>query len=164
VGKGDTLSLISSRYHSAPEAIMRMNALKSARALKLNSELIVPVPSARALAAGKADPFIERQSAQARRAGVVVRPEEEIPAGTQSSKATLASGTVKTEAVAGKTRVVYGVASGDTLWSISQRFDVSLGALREWNEALPPKGRSLKVGTPLTIWPGPKAELAAKAP
>lgn len=160
VVKGDTLSGIAHRYRSIPEAILRMNNLKSAKALRVNSELVVPVPSAKAVAQGKVDPALERQAAHARRSGLRVRPEEEVPAGTQSPKVLAASGSVKSEQVQGKTKVVYGVASGDTLWSIGQRFDVSVGDLRKWNEQLPKGRKGLKPGMALTVWPGPKAELA----
>ncbi|MBX7098369.1 MAG: LysM peptidoglycan-binding domain-containing protein [Myxococcaceae bacterium] len=159
VKKGDTLSAIAAQYHSATEAIMHLNGLKSARSLRVNNDLIIPVPSPAALKAGKDDPALTRQVAQARRAGVAAsRPQDEIPAGTQSAKAQAAQGTVKVDQVDGKKRVIYGIAPGDSLWSIGQRFDCSVGDLRNWNEQLA-TSRKLKVGAALTIWPGPKAEL-----
>lgn len=162
VKKGDTLSAISLQYASAPEAIMRVNGLRSARSLKLNSDLLVPVPSAAALKAGRADPQLERQIARARRAGLKTRPEDEVPAGTAVAKAsTAAAGTVVTEQVNGKTRVTYAVASGDSLWSIAQRFDCSVNELRGWNVNLTNARRGLRIGTQLLVWPGPKASLAA---
>jgi membrane-bound lytic murein transglycosylase D len=89
-----------------------------------------------------------------------VRPDEEGPAGTPSTRS-LASGTVKSEQIDGKTRVIYGVANGDTLWSIAQRFDCTVGALRSWNTGGPTRRHGLKPGVALTIWPGPRAELTA---
>lgn len=160
VKKGDTLSSIALAYKSAPEAIMRMNGIRSSRALKVNVELVVPVPSARSLKAGLADSALERQVARARRAGITqIRPEEEIPAGLVPERKFATNGTVKTEQVGGKTRVIYGVAPGDSLWSISMRFDCSVASLREWNRHLSPGIRNLRLGTALTIWPGPKARL-----
>ncbi len=161
VAKGDTLSLIASKYASAPEAIMRVNAIKSARSLRLGTELIIPVPSASALKAGRADPLIERQAARARRSGLVTRPEDEIPAGTQPATASAGSGSVTKEVVGGKTKVTYGVAGGDSLWSIAQKFDCTVVDLRNWNESLSQRTRGLKIGTALTVWPGPKADLSA---
>jgi LysM repeat protein len=64
--------------------------------------------------------------------------------------------------VGGKTRVTYGVAAGDSLWSLSQRFDCSMSDLRNWNEVLERGAKRMRIGTSLTIWPGPKAQLAAK--
>lgn len=158
VAKGDTLSAIALLHHSAPEAILRMNGLKSAKSLRVNSELIIPTPSARALKAGKPDPSFERQLAQARKSIAPVRPEDEVPAGAATGK-TVAQGTVAIEKVGAKTRVTYGVASGDTLWSISQRFDCAIADLKNWNEVLERGARRMRVGTSLIIWPGAKAKL-----
>lgn len=160
VSRGDTLSAIAARYHSAPEAIMRMNGLRSARALRVNAELVVPVPSGQARA-GRADPALERQVARARGAGLLaLRPEEEVPAGTQLKAP--AHGSVKRELVEGKTRVTYGVQSGDTLWGIAQRFNCSVEDLRKWNR-LPRGKRSLRAGMSLTLWPAaPPAKASAR--
>lgn len=162
VQKGDTLSKIALQYASAQEAIMRMNHLKSVRSLKLGSDLIVPVPSAQALKSGKTDVALERQVARARRSGLTaVRPEDEIPAGTQSAPAgkVAVGGSIAVQTVEGKKRVTYGVARGDSLWSIARRFDVHVSDLTTWNESLG-SGRGLKVGTSLTVWPGPAADLS----
>lgn len=159
VKKGDTLSAIATQHHSATEAIMHLNGLKSARSLRVGLDLIVPVPNDRMLKAGRDDAALARSVARARRSGVVAsRPQDEIPAGTQSQKAQAAQGTVAVENVSGKTRVTYGVAPGDSLWSISQRFDCSVTDLKNWNEHLA-KNRKLKIGLALTVWPGPKASL-----
>lgn len=161
VAKGDTLSKIALTYHSAQEAIMRMNGLTSARSLRLGTDLVVPVPSAAAMKAGKNDTALDRQIARARRSGLsAAKPEDEIPAGTQSgSGKTMTGGTVTVETVGGKTRVTYGVAKGDSLWTIARRFDVRVAELKTWNEVL--TSNRLKVGLALVVWPGPKAELGA---
>ena len=161
VAKGDTLSKITLAYHSAQEAIMRMNGLSSAKSLRVGTDLVVPMPSATALKAGRTDSSFERQVVQARRAGVVAtRPEDQVPAGAQTSATkTMTSGTVKVDKVEGKTRVTYGVANGDSLWTIARRFDVRVADLRSWNESLGSGGRGLKIGTVLVVFPGPAAEL-----
>ena len=131
VRKGDTLSRIALQYHSAPEAILQFNRLRSAKTLRINSELAIPVPSARALAEGGHG--LERQVARARAQGYVApAPDDEVPAGTRTGHArALAQGTVKSEVVDGKTRVQYGVQSGDSLWTIAQRFDVSVEQIQD---------------------------------
>ncbi len=161
VAKGDTLSGVATRYASAAEAIMRVNGIKSARSLRLGTDLLIPVPSAAALKAGKTDSVIERQVARARRSGLSTRAEDEVPAGAHML-GTAPAGEVKATQVGGKTRVTYGIASGDSLWSIAQRFDVSVSDLRNWNEALPRSANALKQGMALTVWPGPKANLSAR--
>jgi membrane-bound lytic murein transglycosylase D len=160
VAKGDTLSRIAVTYHSAREAILRMNGLTSARALRLGTDLVVPVPSVDAIKAGTLDTALERQIVRARRSGLTaVRPQDEIPAGTQeSSGKVMASGTVTLDSVDGKPRVTYGVARGDSLWTIARRFDVRVAELKAWNEAL--TSNKLKVGHAIVIWPGPKADLS----
>lgn len=144
---------------------MRMNGLTSARSLRLGTDLVVPVPSASAMKAGKSDTALERQVARARRSGLsAARPEDEIPAGTQTgSGKTVTGGTVTVVTEGGKTKVTYGVAKGDSLWTIARRFDVRVAELKAWNEVL--TSNRLKVGLALLIWPGPKADLStAPAP
>lgn len=151
VKRGDTLSQIAASYHSAPEAILRLNGMRSVKLLRVNSELVIPVPNGR----GKADLAFERQVARARRGGFTpARPEEEIPAGTVVRRA-VATGPLKEEIVDGKTRVTYGVQTGDTLWAISQRFNCTVDELRQWN-GLSKRKKALQVGTVLVVWPKPK--------
>jgi membrane-bound lytic murein transglycosylase D len=106
------------------------------------------------------------QVARARREGYfAARSQEEIPAGAlQRPRGKPGkSGTVKVETVAGKRRVTYGVASGDSLWTIAQRFAVTAEEIRGWNGL--PRGRGgLKVGQQLVIWPGATAPPSAAPP
>jgi len=149
VSRGDTLSKIAQAYGSAPEAIMRVNGLKSVRALRLNAVLMVPVPSRAALREGRRDPALDRQVARAKRSGYVARPEEEIPAGTPAKP--VATGPVHTETVEGRTRITYRVQNGDSLWAVSQRFHCTVDELRTWNQAAA-SNHALQVGTELAIW------------
>jgi membrane-bound lytic murein transglycosylase D len=165
VVKGDTLSKLALNYHSAQEAILRMNHLPSARSLRVGTDLVIPVPSAAALKAGKSDVAIERQVARARRSGLsAVRPEEEVPAGSQPERTSTGKvavgGSITVDTVGGKKRVTYGVGRGDSLWAIARRFDVHVADLKEWNDVLA-TGRGLKVGLALTVWPGANADLTA---
>lgn len=159
IAKGDTLSRIAAMYSSASEAIMRVNGIKSVRSLRLGADLLIPVPSAAALKSGRPDAAIEKQVARARRSGLQARPEDEVPVAPKQL-GSAPSGAISTSQVDGKTRVTYGIATGDSLWSIAQKFDVSVNDLKNWNEALPRKAGSLRIGTALTVWPGPKADLS----
>ncbi len=128
VKRGDTLSRIAASYHSAPEAILRMNGLRKLRSLRVNTELV------------------------GRSGYVPVRPDLEVPAGSPRRVANASStGTLKEELVDGKIRISYGVQDGDSLWTISQRFSCSVELLRKWNR-LPRKAKGLQVGTVLVIW------------
>lgn len=147
VKRGDTLSQIAEKYGTAAEAILQMNQLKTARTLKLGLELVIPVPAGKS-GSGTA---LASKVAQARRSGVVVhRPEEEVPAGTP--KGPVAAGPVKREKVAGRTRVTYGVQSGDSLWVIATKFNVSVDALKKWNN-LRGRAPTLQVGSLMYVWP-----------
>ena len=53
----------------------------------------------------------------------------------------------------------YLVKLGDSLWSIARRFDVHVNDLGNWNDVLSRGDKRMKIGTPLTIWPGAKADL-----
>ncbi len=159
VRRGDTLSRIAASYQSAPEAILRLNGMRSVKLLRVNSELVIPVPTTR----DRADPALERQVAKARRGGfIAVRPEEEIPAGTLVRRAA-ASGPLKTEVIDGRTRLTYGVQSGDTLWAISQRFNCTVDELRQWN-GIPKRKKTLQVGAVLVVWPRPKTASSQSVP
>jgi len=147
VKRGDTLSQIARAYGTAAEAILDFNRLKSARSLRLNAELAIPVPAGKGAAK-----VLEHRVAQARRGGVTAtRPEEEVPAGTPS--APVATGPIKTELIGGRTRVTYGVQGGDSLWAIANRFNVTVEDLRSWNN-LPRRKRGLQVGTLIQVYPG----------
>jgi membrane-bound lytic murein transglycosylase D len=172
VARGDTLSRIAVNYHSAPEAIALFNHLKNVRALRVNTELAIPVQPARAGTAGvqgDGEPSggaLERQVARARARGVTVPPpEEEVPAGTQTRKSLL-SGVVKTETVDGKTHVSYGVQAGDSLWTIASHFNVTVEDLKRWNHfgALGRHSRGLQIGTLVEVWPAPGTPLPAASP
>ncbi len=151
VKKGDTLSHIALKYGSAPEAILQMNRLQSVRTLKLNTELVIPVPTGRGGEDGES--ALARKVAQARRSGVTVpRPEDEVPAGTP--RGPVAAGPIKTETVNGRKRVTYGVQSGDSLWAIAQRFQVDVDDIRKWNNlTVRASKRALKVGSVLYVFP-----------
>jgi membrane-bound lytic murein transglycosylase D len=173
VARGDTLSRIAVTYHSAPEAIALFNHLKNVRALRVNTELAIPVQPARAgTAVAQTDGgesgggALERQVARARARGVTVpSPEEEIPAGTQTRKS-LSSGVVKTETVDGKPHVSYGVQSGDSLWTIASHFGVSVEDLKRWNHfgAAGRRSRGLQIGTLVEVWPPVGMPLPAAPP
>ncbi|ATB42469.1 lytic transglycosylase [Cystobacter fuscus] len=153
VKRGDTLSQIALNYGTAPEAILQMNQLKSLRTLRVNAELVIPVPVGRPSKESTTESALARKVAQARRSGVTVpRPEDEVPAGTP--RGPVAVGPIKTEVINGRKRITYGVQSGDSLWAIAQRFQVAVDDVRKWNNlTVRASKRALKVGSVLYVWP-----------
>ncbi|NVJ06219.1 LysM peptidoglycan-binding domain-containing protein [Myxococcus sp. AM001] len=145
VKRGDTLSQIAEKYGTASEAILQMNQLKSAHRLRVGGELVIPIPAGK-----RSGGALATKVAQARRSGVVVRPEDEVPAGTP--KGPVAAGPVKKETINGRTRVTYGVMSGDSLWVIANKFKVSVDSLKQWNN-LKRRNPTLQVGSTLFVWP-----------
>ncbi|MCP3103272.1 LysM peptidoglycan-binding domain-containing protein [Myxococcus sp. K15C18031901] len=159
VKRGDTLSQIAERYGSASEAILQMNRLKSAKTLKLGAELVIPVPAGKAT--GGSGGALASKVAQARRSGVVAhRPEDEVPAGTP--KGPVAAGPVKTETLNGRKRITYGVQSGDSLWVIATKFNVSVDHLKQWNN-LRRRNPTLQVGSLIYVWPEGTAQVQERA-
>jgi membrane-bound lytic murein transglycosylase D len=82
----------------------------------------------------------------------VLRPEDEVPAGTP--RGPVATGPIKTETINGRKRVTYGVQTGDSLWAIAQRFQVDADELRKWNNlSARASKKALKVGSLLYVFP-----------
>jgi membrane-bound lytic murein transglycosylase D len=151
VVRGDTLSKIATVHGSAAEAVMRVNGLRDSRRLRLGSELVIPIPGKGA---------VQSLAAEARRHGFkAVAPDQEIPAAIPAKKRAMAAGSVHTLREGGKTKILYGVADGDSLWSIGQRFRVGVSELRSWNGL---RSALLRVGQQLVIYPSSAFQAAAK--
>ena len=127
VRRGDTLSAIARTYHSAVIAILQVNHLKSARALRINKDLVIPVP--------------RKGPIEVARSGPGERPAE---------RPAIGRGEVRRERFGLKTRVSYGVEEGDSLWSVAQKFGVSVQSLRRWNHLR--RHSRLQIGSVLQIW------------
>ncbi len=157
VTRGDTLSKIAARYGSASEAIMRINGIRDSRKLKLNMDLVIPV--------ARSSGSKEALAAQARKKGFNPAPAaEEIPAEPPARKPQAPTGVVKKTVENGKVKIVYGVANGDSLWTIARKFDVTVDKIVSWN-SLSSRTVSLKVGQELTLWPDEsKASGSSKPP
>jgi membrane-bound lytic murein transglycosylase D len=153
VGNGDTLSKIAARYGSATEAIMRANGIKDSRYLKMRAELVVPVP--RGDSAASRDGLAQT----ARKQGFKAAPaDQEVPVAPpvpRKGKGGATAGSVRTVQEGGKTKTVYAVAEGDSLWSIARRFDVRVAQLKEWNGL--EGAAKLSIGEELAVFPGEKA-------
>lgn len=140
VAKGETIGAIAKKYGMPAEAILKLNGVKSAKALRLNLDLIIPLPTQ--VAQNYPDTGADWREGKAGRRAKHGRTNAPRPAAR--SERTPA-------AVASKGR--YVVKNGDTLWSISQRFGVAVTDLQRWN-ALGKRGqKSLQVGRALVVAP-----------
>jgi membrane-bound lytic murein transglycosylase D len=156
VRRGDTLSKIAAQYHSFPEMVMRMNGLRNSKKLKLNTELMIPVVGEKRWASAQA------AAPSAPRSGFVpAKPEEEVPAGTPTGP--VLTGPIRRELIQGKERLSYGVQSGDNLWLISQKYNVTIEELKGWNE-LSGRKPKLHIGQQLIIYPRAPAPTSSPAP
>jgi membrane-bound lytic murein transglycosylase D len=135
VRKGDTLSGIALRHGVPVQGIMEMNGLKSARKLRVGQELLIPRPvGSRAVASADQERAVERVAAAEQRSSKKTR-------GRAVASADRAS------------RTTHRVKSGDTLWSISQRFGVGVSELCKWNGIRDPSQYKLMVGKRLVVYP-----------
>ena len=123
VRSGDTLSGIAQRFGTSAEVILNFNRLPSARKLRINTELMIPVALGRVADASRAS---VSSAVAGRRGGL--------------RHGVLASSD------AGRT---HQIASGDTLWSLSQRYGVSVEQLKRWNDIS--DHRSVRVGQKLRV-------------
>ncbi|HSN92756.1 MAG TPA: LysM peptidoglycan-binding domain-containing protein [Anaeromyxobacteraceae bacterium] len=126
VRRGDTLSGIAARYGVPTQGILEMNRIRSARRLRPGQELLIPRPVGGGTLARAETP---RRPAEPRQEPVAEAPQ-------------------------GKTRATHLVQPGDTLWSISQRFGVTLGELCRWNGIVNPRRHTLQVGRTLVVFTG----------
>lgn len=116
IRRGETLSGIASRNGVPIDAILSMNEIRSVRALKPGTELVIP-----------------------ERVGFA-RPQGRLLASTEGS----------IRAPKGSKAVVHTVQSGDTLYGISRRFDVSVEQIKRWNSIR--RVKSLRPGSRIRLY------------
>ncbi len=147
VKAGDTLSRIAARYKTVPEAIMRMNAIRDSRRLRLRDRLVIPIPSKGARA---------KLALASRRQGFkAASPKREIPAASRRRRSRAVAGSIRYVKEGRRTKALYGVAPGDSLWAIGRNFGVSVEQLKNWN-ALRGKRAKLQIGQELVFYPAEK--------
>jgi membrane-bound lytic murein transglycosylase D len=124
IRKGDTLSRIAHRYDAPVQDIIEVNDMRAGNKLRVGHQLLIPRPAGRVAA---------------RRAGAAAHAR------------TVA---MKTRQPAARTdRTALRVRAGDTLWSISKRFDVDLLDLCRWNGIKDPDQHNLLAGSRLDVYP-----------
>jgi membrane-bound lytic murein transglycosylase D len=133
VKKGDTLLSIAKKLKVNRSDLAEANYLSSQARLATGRQLIIPraptfISSSAVAALGEdADSHTDR----------VVRVSLPVPSEPLAELAI---------------RRVYRVKTGDTLYSIAQRYGTDVPSLRDWNEL---SGNAIKAGQLLTVAPGP---------
>ncbi|HHO46997.1 MAG TPA: LysM peptidoglycan-binding domain-containing protein [Desulfobacteraceae bacterium] len=110
VKKGETLSKIARQYNVEPEIIMQWNNLANVNKISAGQHLAL---------------YLDHRNQPV-----------QIAAADQFSLPTLPPSAKKRAPAAAKpqeTVTYYRVKNGDTLWSIAQRFKVSLNQIKQWN-------------------------------
>lgn len=157
VQRGDTLSTIARRANTTVSALRSLNHLKSTRikagqVLKLRSTKASVSKSRGALTSTKSYKVRrgDTLSSIARRFGTSISALKRLN-GLRSSKIKIGQ-TLKVSSSGSSKAVLlnqhYSVASGDSLWSISKRFGVSVSALKRANNL---RSSRLRVGQKLVI-------------
>lgn len=121
VARGETVSQIAKRYSVTPEAVKSAN--QKSGALRVGQDLLIPM-SDRSIS-----PVIA----------------------SQTKTKTVAVASVKAPANRGTGPVIHKVRSGETLYSISRKYNVLLHQLAEWNTMRP--SDVLRLGQRLKVWP-----------
>lgn len=124
VGKGEVLSKIARKYGVSTDMLMEANNITNPRRIHPNQKLVIPIHGSLKVAHGES---------------------------TKPTKPTKPTERKRQFAVKGDERaVVYKVSYGDSLWEISQKFDVSVDDLKRWNNIK--NHRHIKPGQKLTVY------------
>lgn len=129
VARGETLSAIARMYRVPLQELTQMNS-GSARRLSIGQTVLLPLPRGKAGWSATAE---ERPSPRRARPAV---PAEALAAKVTDPAPVALEGTT------------YRVQPGDTLWSIAQRFGVSVRQLKRWNRM---RGSLLKLERELVV-------------
>jgi membrane-bound lytic murein transglycosylase D len=154
VRKGDTVGTLARTYGMPAEAILKLNGVRNAKALRVGMDLIIPLPTQ--LAASHPD-LTSKGGYDAGKPRVRAARGTTGPTGKRAAK--LAEREVS-RAVAGA-RGQHVVRGGDTLWSIARKYGVDVDELKRWNK-LGGKSRGLQIGRALRLSAPRRAEAAPK--
>lgn len=150
LGKGETLAEVAKKYKVSAASIMEWNKIADARRIKTGKQLtIYPQPEAGAAKIASAAPAagMVELAVQGRKQKIGA-----VASATKPAAAAVAlSGGKKQKPGADKTAAevsYYHVRSGDSLWSIARKLQVTAQEIRNWNSLI---GTLLQPGTKLVI-------------
>ena len=146
VAPGDTVYGLARRHGVKPTDIIAVNGLSAPYALSLGQELKLPggAPASDPVVAA----VVTQGAAKPREASSLLRKIERVADAKQSAGAAPQAPSAPA-AASGRADAVYAVRQGDTLYSLSRRFDVPLDTLAEANGLAAPF--SLSLGQNLVI-------------
>ncbi len=181
VGTGDSLSKLARRYGTTIEAIQSRNSLNS-RQIELGDALIIPTPYSEAaggvaLASGQIE-YVQYAARTSRpilmgdgsRITQTVAPRRSTSSssGARSSTASSASSSsrsrstpTRTASAETRSRTVYRVKRGDNLSKIAQRYGVTVGQIRNWNDL---SGSTIRSNQRLTLYTDGASAATSSAP
>ncbi len=177
IAKGDTLRGLAKKYNIRVDDIVDLNKIKDPRALRIGKDLILPLHASysrlpveemrddydrtrrRSYKVRKGDSLwsigrrfevTEKQLRVWNRLGWsnTIRPGQTLVVSARGAKSAK-----PVQQASGKKgpakKIIYSVRSGDTLWGIGRKYDVSTGSIRSWNNL--PQNHVLRPGDKLTL-------------
>jgi membrane-bound lytic murein transglycosylase D len=156
VAPGESMKAIAAHYQLPLATLVRLNGVKAGRRVKPGTELVVPLNAlarSQSVAFASAEPPPEPEKATRHRRSTVVAARQEPHSSSRLADA------------AGRLRAHIAVRSGDTLWSIAQRFGVAVDEICRWNGIRNTRRFKLQVGRELVVYPrrNASAEVHARA-
>jgi membrane-bound lytic murein transglycosylase D len=156
VRKGETIATIARKLKVKRADLAQANYLTERSKLASGQQLVIPRAPTLLLAANdRGEAEAEATAADKADVGrgapdtvVASSPSRRPAAARTASSRTAASRTATSRTSAEPTRVVHRVKSGETLFSIAQKYNTSVAAVRQGNQL---RGNTIKVGQRLTI-------------
>uniref|UniRef100_UPI004057BA08 LysM peptidoglycan-binding domain-containing protein n=1 Tax=Candidatus Electronema sp. TaxID=2698783 RepID=UPI004057BA08 len=161
LNKGETLSEVAEQYGVPLASLMQWNQISKADKVRAGQQLAIysprpaAAPAPAAAAASAADGPVELTVAGKRRPGETEAQPAAVVAAAEKKETqgavVLLSGAKKQPSSEAAAVSYYKVRSGDSLWSISKKLQVSAKELKVWNSL---NGSALQVGATLVIRKG----------
>lgn len=121
IKRGETIGMIAKKYGVPPEMIVAWNGLKSVHRIRAGQQLALYIVDTKTADSRSQKPRIVKRPAKSTAGNVIVL--------TASKKKTPSRPVVADSEMFSW----YQVKPGDTLWTISKRFNTSPGKIRQWN-------------------------------
>ncbi len=145
IKQGDTLGAIAKRYHVPVNLIVRWNGLRSAKRIRAGQQLALFIDE-------KSQDMLRTTPSPGHLIATKTKRKYQLDGNTSSSTSPLTISAVKKKISHGKQKkndaVYYSVKNGDSLWTISRKFNISMAEIKKLNSL---KSNLLKPGSTLRI-------------